>query len=44
MLYFEILVTNNETEYKAMIEGFEIAKEVGAQDLKVYNDSQLIIG
>lgn len=44
VLHFEFLATNNEAEYDTMITGLEIAKEMGVQDLKVYNDSQLIVG
>ncbi|KAL2225468.1 UNVERIFIED_CONTAM: Ribonuclease HI [Sesamum indicum] len=35
-------VTNNEAEYEALILGLELAHEVGARDLEVFTDSQLI--
>eukprot|EP00330_Aristerostoma_sp_ATCC50986_P001753 CAMPEP_0114583702 /NCGR_PEP_ID=MMETSP0125-20121206/7394_1 /TAXON_ID=485358 ORGANISM="Aristerostoma sp., Strain ATCC 50986" /NCGR_SAMPLE_ID=MMETSP0125 /ASSEMBLY_ACC=CAM_ASM_000245 /LENGTH=109 /DNA_ID=CAMNT_0001777341 /DNA_START=72 /DNA_END=398 /DNA_ORIENTATION=+ len=35
--------TNNETEYKALIEGLKVAKKLKIHDLVVYGDSQLII-
>lgn len=31
-LYLEILATNNEAKYEALIVGLEIAKELGVQD------------
>lgn len=34
---------NNIVEYKALILIFELAWEVGAQFVKVYSDSQLVI-
>lgn len=42
--HFEFSVTNNVVEYEAMIIGLENAKELRAQYLHVYSDSQLIIG
>ena len=35
--------SNNEVEYKAMIHGLEIVKDLEIKKLKVYSDSQLII-
>lgn len=43
-LHFEFSVTNNETEYEALIAGLRTTKELGVQDLKIYSNSQLIIG
>ncbi|KAL2248305.1 UNVERIFIED_CONTAM: Transposon Ty3-G Gag-Pol polyprotein [Sesamum indicum] len=34
--------TNNEAEYEALILGLELAHEVGARNLEVYTDSQLV--
>uniref|UniRef100_A0A2N9I8K3 Uncharacterized protein n=1 Tax=Fagus sylvatica TaxID=28930 RepID=A0A2N9I8K3_FAGSY len=36
--------TNNEAEYKALLTGLRIVKELGANRLKIRSDSQLIVG
>uniref|UniRef100_A0A2N9HA60 RNA-directed DNA polymerase n=1 Tax=Fagus sylvatica TaxID=28930 RepID=A0A2N9HA60_FAGSY len=36
--------TNNEAEYEALLTGLRIAKELGANRLKIRSDSQLIVG
>jgi hypothetical protein len=36
--------TNNETEYKALLTGLRIARELGATMLRIKSDSQLIVG
>ena len=36
--------TNNEAEYKALLTGLSLAKALGAKNLNVQADSQLIIG
>ncbi|XP_061372971.1 uncharacterized protein LOC133315384 [Gastrolobium bilobum] len=41
-LYFNFNTTNNQAEYEAMIPGLLQAKELGAQRLKVFSDSQLV--
>lgn len=43
-LQFNFKVSNNEAEYEALIIGLHLAKELGVQDIKVFTDSQLIIG
>ena len=35
--------TNNETEYKALLKGLELAKPLGAESVVIQGDSQLII-
>lgn len=35
--------TNNRAEYKAVIEALERAKGVGAEEVKVYSDSRLVV-
>ena len=35
-------VTNNVAEYRAVLLGLELAKELGADEVEVINDSQLI--
>uniref|UniRef100_A0A2N9GTT5 Reverse transcriptase domain-containing protein n=1 Tax=Fagus sylvatica TaxID=28930 RepID=A0A2N9GTT5_FAGSY len=36
--------TNNEAEYEALLAGLEMAKALGATELDVLNDSQLVVG
>lgn len=43
-LCLEFPVINNEAEYEVVIAKLEIAKDLGVYDLKVYNESQLIVG
>ncbi|XP_010496968.1 PREDICTED: uncharacterized protein LOC104773993 [Camelina sativa] len=35
--------TNNEAEYEALIAGLTLARELGAQNLEVFSDSQLVV-
>lgn len=37
------IATNNQAEYKAAIAGLEKAKQLGAQEVKMYMDSELIV-
>ncbi|KAL2230531.1 UNVERIFIED_CONTAM: Ribonuclease HI [Sesamum indicum] len=39
---FSFPITNNEAEYEALILGLELTYEVGARDLEVFTDSQLV--
>ena len=34
---------NNEAEYKALIVGLRLAKELQARSIQIYSDSQLVI-
>ena len=43
-LRFAFKVSNNQAEYEALIAGMLLAKEMGAQNLLVKSDSQLITG
>jgi len=36
--------TNNEAEYKAVIAGLSIAREVGAKNIEIQSDSQVVAG
>ena len=36
--------TNNEAEYEALLTGLEMAKVLGAAELDVLSDSQLVVG
>ncbi|XP_071914122.1 uncharacterized protein [Coffea arabica] len=42
-LRFDFRVSNNESEYEALIAGMEMARKLGARSIKVYSDSQLIV-
>ena len=37
------VATNNQAEYQALIEGLKKAKELGAQELDVFLDSELVV-
>ena len=43
-LQFEFSDTNNKAEYEALIVGLKLAKDVRAKHLKVFNDSELVMG
>ena len=43
-LRFAFKASNNQAEYEALIVGMVLAKEMGAQNLLVKSDSQLITG
>ena len=40
---YNFKATNNETEYEALIAGLSLAKQMGAENIQVFSDSQLII-
>ena len=42
-LRFNFLATNNEAEYEAMLVGLRLAKEVQAESLSIFSDSQLVV-
>ena len=42
-LRFEFQAFNNEVEYKSLLVGLQLATSMGAQQIKVHNDSQLIV-
>lgn len=42
-LCFNFKSSNNEAEYEAFITGLCIAKELGKKQIRVYNDSQLVV-
>ena len=42
-LRFAFLASNNEAEHEALITGLKLAKDLRAQKLKVFSDSQLIV-
>ena len=40
---FGFQASNNEVEYEALLVGLQLATSMGAQQLQVYSDSQLIV-
>ena len=40
----DFATTNNEAEYEAVLAGLGIAKDLGAKNLEVRSDSQVIVG
>ena len=43
-LWFDFFATNNEAEYEALLSGLKVARKAGAQHLRIFSDSQLVIG
>ena len=43
-LHFEFSATNNKVEYEAILAGLRVAREAGAQHLKIFSDSQPVVG
>ena len=43
-LRFGFKASNNQAEYEALIAGLKLALELGVDRLKVFSDSQLIVG
>ena len=41
-LKFGFPASNNQAEYEALLAGLKLAKEVGAQKLNIYSDSQVV--
>ncbi|XP_052172223.1 uncharacterized protein LOC127788152 [Diospyros lotus] len=42
-LRFRFLATNNESEYEALLAGLLLAKEIRAESLEIFSDSQLVV-
>ncbi|KAL5539602.1 hypothetical protein UlMin_044178 [Ulmus minor] len=40
---FKFKATNNQAEYETLLSGLRLAKEVSAQHLTIYSDSQLVV-
>jgi len=40
---FSFPTTNNEAKYKALLAGLRLTKEVRAESLVIFNDSQLVV-
>ena len=43
-LRFEFSTINNKAKYEALITGIKVTREVEARHLKVFSDSQLVVG
>ena len=43
-LHFGFSVSNNEAKYEALLAGLRLAKELGVRCLRVFTDSQLMVG
>lgn len=43
-LCFLFDASNNEAEYEALIAGLRLARDIGVSHIRVFNDSQLIVG
>ena len=44
MVRIDFPTTNNEVEYEALIAGLNLAKVVGATNMVMYYDSQVVTG
>ena len=42
-LRFGFQVSNNEAEYEALLVGLQLATSMGAKQIQVYSDSQLVV-
>ena len=42
MILLDFPTTNNEVEYETLIAGLDLAKAVGAENLVIYYDSQVV--
>ena len=42
-LRFRFRASNNEAEYKALIAGLKLAKEMKVESLEIFSDSQLVV-
>ncbi|XP_020426600.1 uncharacterized protein LOC109950865 [Prunus persica] len=42
-LHFKFHTSNNEAEYEALLAGLRLAKEMGAREIQIFSDSQLVV-
>ena len=42
MIRLDFLMTNNEAEYEALVAGLDLTKTIGAKNMVVYCDSQVV--
>ena len=43
MIHLDFPTTNNEVEYEALVAGLDLTKAVGAENMVIYCDSQVVI-
>ena len=43
-LRLDFSTTNNEAEYKALLEGMTMVQRMGGKSIKLFSDSRLVIG
>ena len=43
-LRLDFPVTNNETEYEALLEGMAMVQRMGGKPIKLFSDSRLVVG
>ena len=43
VIRFGFKTSNNEAEYEALIAGLRLARELQAHNMKIFNDSQLVV-
>ena len=43
-LRLDFLATNNEAEYKALLEGMAMVQRMGGKSIKLFSDSRLVVG
>ena len=42
MIRLDFLTINNEAEYEALVAGLDLAKAIGAENIVIYCDSQVV--
>lgn len=42
-LKFDFKASNNIAEYEALVAGLQLTRELGADDLRIFSDSQLVV-
>ena len=43
-LRLDFLATNNEAEYKTILEGMAMVQRIGGKSIKLFSDSRLVVG
>ena len=43
-LRLDFLATNNEAEYKALLEGMAMVQRMGGKSIKLFSDLRLVVG
>ncbi|XP_072073926.1 uncharacterized protein [Arachis hypogaea] len=42
LIRYDFLISNNQVEYEALLDGLTLANEISARTLEVYSDSQIV--